>query len=115
MNCAKKKLVRPESKRGLLKNDAIFAEFAESKFITILRLYNAALFVKKDVPGTRESCFHKGRIAEVPYFQGEQDRTDRNESPRGKPQGSLRVVLVGAEARSGAEIYNIVWFNTKSL
>jgi hypothetical protein len=38
-----------------------------------------------------------------------------NEPPRGKPRGILSVVLVGAEARSDAEVYNIVWFNTKSL
>jgi hypothetical protein len=38
-----------------------------------------------------------------------------NESPRGKPHGILSVVLIGTEARSGAEVYNIVWFNTKPL
>jgi hypothetical protein len=31
-----------------------------------------------------------------------------NDPQRGKPRGILSVVLIGAEARSGAEVYNIV-------
>jgi succinate dehydrogenase flavin-adding protein (antitoxin of CptAB toxin-antitoxin module) len=38
MNWAKKKLVRPESSRGLLKNDIIFVEFALSIFIATLTI-----------------------------------------------------------------------------